>query len=317
MLALGVHLRGLMALRHVPGGFTDASDGLPFVRAASDAVFSSRAVALGDCNADGRIDLIALGEGPRLGARGREASASTGLTTFVRDAAGRWSALEATAVPEVFGTRLSLGDVDGDGRPDVAIASGQFSDGRVLFRGDGRCGWTQEPLPIPERSFVTAVALSDLDGDGRSEVIVGITRFDGPRAWAQLDVHHRNREGTWRRTALSRLDGRVRFDAIATGDFDGDGRIDIAAAGPSGETTIFLGTRDGFVTDANPLVAPGGCTASALVARDLDGDGRAELVAAHAQERSTATAGACPSEGALTVWRANVPPAAPQRPTAD
>ena len=50
------------------GQFEDASTALPFSMRSDEPVFSSRAIALADCNADARLDIVALGEGPRLGA---------------------------------------------------------------------------------------------------------------------------------------------------------------------------------------------------------------------------------------------------------
>ncbi|MGV3518995.1 FG-GAP repeat domain-containing protein [Luteitalea sp.] len=307
VLAMGVHLRGMIAL-HLsgPSAFVDASDGLPFVQKATDAVFSSRAVVLSDCNGDGRPDLLALGEGMRPGARGSEAQVAMGLQVFTRAADGAWSARPPEgALRQVFGTRIAAGDVDGDGHVDLVIASGQYADGRVVFRGDGQCGFAEERLPVLwPHSFVTAVATGDLDGDGRADVVAATTRFEGRQAWAHLDVYRRATSGTWTRVPLDRREGRLRFDAAAVGDVDGDGRHDVAALGPDGETTVYLSERSGrFVREKTRVASPGTCGGAALVVTDLDADGRGDLVAAYAQERSTSADGVCPSEGALMAWR--------------
>ncbi len=320
-IALGVHLRGLMAMGLTrPGVFEDASQGLPFVARADDAVFSSRAIALADCNGDGRHDIIALGEGPRLGARGASALAGLGVSSFVRGADGAWTRKALTDSEAMHGDGLATGDVDGDGRVDVAVAPAMLGDTRVVLRGDGACGWTVERVEaIRPRSFVTAVTLADLDGDGRAELVAGTTRFEGSQAWGHLDVYRRAPSGAWTRQPLARLDGRARFEAITTGDLDGDRRIDIAAVGPDGETFVFLGEGKGrFVRERVTIPAPARCGGSAIVAADFDADGRADLVIAHAQERSaTADPAACPSEGALTAWRSVAPRPAPRPPAAD
>lgn len=320
LLVAGVHLRGLIALSLGRAGvFDDVSTGLPFQGTPQEAVFASRAVALGDCNGDGRPDLLALGEGLRPNARGKEASAAVGLAVFTPGAEGVWSRhpLTGEAFGAMFGSTIALGDVDGDGHLDAAMASGQFGESRIVARGDGRCGFTLETVPVWPRSFVTSLALVDLDGDRRAELVAGATRFDGPRAWGHLDVYRRGADGTWTRTPLARIDGRVRIDAVAAGDLDGDGRQDVAAAGPDGETFVFLGTaKGGFVREGATIRHPAGCAASALVAADLDADARAELVISYSQERTASTTG-CPSEGGLTAWKAVARRPAPRRPARD
>ncbi len=319
LLALGVHLRGLIALESTrPGTFEDASQGLPFVTRADESVFSSRAIALADCNGDGRLDLIALGEGPRLGIRGPGARASLGLAAFVRDGERRWTPRMLASGDPLYGAGLAMGDVDGDRQVDAAVAPALLGDTRVIVRGDGGCGWTIEHVgALRPRSFVTAVTLADLDGDGRAELVAGTTTFEGTRAWGHLDVYRRQSDGTWTRRPLARLDGRMRFDAVTTGDLDGDGRLDVAAVGPSGETFVFLADGRGhFVRERRTLPAPGQCGGSAIVAADLDADGRADLVVAHAQER-TASVATCPTEGALMAWRSVVPRAESPQPVRD
>lgn len=314
-LAVGVHLRGLMVHElAASAAFEDRSSGLPFAQRADDAVFSSRALAFADCNADGRQDLIALGEGPRPGGRGRDMSAAMGLRAFAAQPDGAWRTPEP-AMPSVFGASLAVGDVDGDGRPDLAVASGQFADARLVLRGAGDCTWAAEPVTTARTSsYVTAVALADVDGDGRAELVAGATRFEGERAFAHLDVFTRGADGQWTRRALARIEGRQRFEAIAVSDVDGDRHADVAAIGPAGALLLFLGDGRGqFVRQAGSVPHAGGCAGAALVAGDLDGDGRAELVAAHAQECTTTEPTACPSEGSLTAWTAGARPAATRR----
>ncbi|MGZ3456326.1 MAG: FG-GAP repeat domain-containing protein, partial [Polyangiales bacterium] len=66
--------------------------------------------------------------------------------------------------------------------------------------------------------------------------------------------------------------------AIATGDADGDGKIDVAALDPAGKVHVLLGKGDGSFAASVPNTAPAGATAITL--GDVDGDGKADLAIA-------------------------------------
>lgn len=306
VMALGVHLRGVMALRATqPGQFTDASDGLPFVTRLDDSVFSSRAIALADCNGDRRPDLLAMSEGPRL-MGGRQAIASPyGLATFAGRADGTWASPTFAGERDgVFGLSLTVGDVNGDGRIDVAFAPGTLGERALVFFGDGACGWRPETVgAVRPRAYVTAVAVGDVDADGRADLVVGYTAFAGDVVSHGVDLLRLAGTGEWRRTALARTQGQGRVAAVAVGDLDADGRLDAAAIGPEGQLMVFVGDgRGGFTREEAAPAAAGGCTGSALTIGDVDGDGRGDLVAAFSRERSPGAPDQCPSEGAVRVW---------------
>jgi hypothetical protein len=68
---------------------------------------------------------------------------------------------------------LTVGDVDGDGRREMVIAS--FSTGLWLARPgrDPRGEWSVENIDRESRGFEHAALLTDLDGDGSDELYVG------------------------------------------------------------------------------------------------------------------------------------------------
>jgi hypothetical protein len=296
-----------MALRSAGNGrFEDASSGLPFATRENPAVFSSRAVALADCNADGRLDIVALGEGPRLQPQSREeATAGSGIATFVRQQDGGWTSSGASVVEGMFGASMATADVDGDGKVDLVLAPGTLGDKRIVTRGNGACGWTPETVAaVRTRSYVTAVATGDVDGNGRADVVIGYTEFAGAAPAFGVDVLTRLPNGSWTRRALARDEGRGRIDAVAVGDLNGDAKLDAAAAGLDGLTTVFVGDgTGGFTRERETIVSADRCKVSAIAIGDLDGDRLGDLVIAHAQETSAATPDACPSEGRIVALR--------------
>jgi hypothetical protein len=314
-LALGVHLRGLMVLRgtDAAGQFEDASTALPFSTRTDEHVFSSRAIALADCSGDARLDIVAVGEGPRLGAMTpADASVATGLTSFVQDSDGAWTAKREEGADGLFGAAAVTGDIDGDGRLDLAIASGTLGDSRLWYRGGAGCTWTAEAVDaMRPRSYITSIAVADVameinNDDTRDEIIVGYTEFASEEPMFGVDVLARTRDGAWSRRALMREAGRIRIEAIGAGDLDGDGHQDIAVVGRQGAATIFLGDgRGGFTRERQTIASPDSCEGSTIAIGDLDGDGLSDLVIGYAQEAESLDTKSCKGEGAIAAWKSS------------
>ena len=135
--------------------------------------------AAGDVNGDGYGDLL-LGTGRGVGGAVVFSGVDgTVLHIFTGDAAG-----------DQFGSAVSaVGDVDGDGLPDVAVSANQLASGgygyvRVFSGADGR---VLHALPGDASLPGFGQSLSgagDVDGDGLADVIVGAGSDDA--GWAQV-----------------------------------------------------------------------------------------------------------------------------------
>jgi hypothetical protein len=318
-VALAMHLRGVVALLgDGKGTFTDWSKGLdlrvPGSKSGEEQGFSTRALAIADWNQDGKPDIIALGEGPRMnvGARGKTvgtgSSESFGTVVYLNQGNGTWVRKDqGTSSREVFGDTIVAVDLNGDGRPDfVTSSSVQGALSLVnLNRGDGSWdGYDVEALR--PGAYVWAIAAGDFDKDGKKDLAIGYIAYEGEAWRTGLDVLLAQAGGGWKRKTLAAKEGREGVTALGAGDLDGDGNADLVALTGDGQTWVFLGDgKGGFTREATNIPPyPGGCRGYHVQAIDLDGDGKAEFIAEFAGENSPQFApDLCPSGGGITAWK--------------
>jgi hypothetical protein len=175
---------------------------------------------------------------------------------------------------------VAIGDVNGDGRNDLAIAEDLTSEVHdvsvFLQQADGSLA---PPLTLTVStdfgSGVASVAVADLDGDGAAEILVGWTHLYVVKlvggALVASDAHETGATCYY----------------VVTGDIDGDGKLDAlchSSLGTPSRATIFHGDghggfRDSFVMETD--LGSYGIDADFMSVHlaDVTGDGRPDLVA--------------------------------------
>jgi len=330
-VAVAMHILGLRVLvGDGKGGFKLWSEGLDYhIPQEGDPPpgFSSRAITAVDWNRDQRPDLLALGEGMHLNVANEKKAefskgSSFGTVVYLNEGNGKWDRKdEGTNESQVFGDTLATGDFDGDGRLD-AVTSASFLDrGDIVHLGRGDT-WETVSLPLRPRGFVTAVTAGDFDHDGRDDVAVAYVNSELGVSRYGIDVFlaRPGKDGlSWERRGLAVGGGRLGYFALAAGDLDGDKLTDLVGLTGDGQVTIFLGESQGFLARAEipaggAAAAEPGCRGYDVHLVDLDKDGRDEIVADFAGEQDTGQIirslgaegykAACPTEGAIRVWKA-------------
>jgi hypothetical protein len=267
-----------------------------------------------DWNGDGRPDIVAVGEGPRLNLMGRDQARPTqnteayGVVVYLNQGDGTWLRKDqGTSSREIFSDTITVGDFNGDHRKD--FATGTSVQGRKsminLGRADG--GWnTVDLADLRKGAYVRSVDAVDLNRDGLDDLAVGYLAYEGEAWHSGIDVFYSQKDGTWKRRGLLSLDKRLEISALGHGDLDGDGKTDLVALTGDGDIWVFLGDGQGFFTRETATGIPafaGACAGYHVRLADLDGDGKDEIVADFAGEASPMfDPDRCPSGGGVAAW---------------
>ncbi len=164
------------------------------------------------------------------------------------------------------------GDFNHDGKPDLAVLLSDYPiNGELQIypgKGDGTFGTPYiAAVPIPNP---LSIAQADLNGDGIPDLVVTSQGFTG--------IYLSKGDGT---VAAPILIAAVAGNpGIVIGDFNGDGKADLAFAGEGGATvSVLLGNGDGTFSKpiSSGLPAPALGFAGQITAADFNGDGRLDL----------------------------------------
>ena len=219
---------------------------------------------------------------------------------------------------------VAVGDVDGNGFPDLFVTTWDSPNRLYLNRGPDASGVVTfedvtETAGVGNRRWAIAAAFVDYDRDGRLDLYVGnyldyelathkectnnlgLLDYCGPASYrAVRDVLYRNLgpgdDGVVRFSDVTAEAGVVESPAAAlgvvSGDFDGDGWSDLYIANDEFPNHLLMNQRNGRFRDeallsGSAMNAEGKAEAGMGVdAADGDGDGDLDLFVAHLTEET-------------------------------
>ncbi len=225
------------------GSFSDISNRLEgqTLTAGNPSSNFDHATAVGDINGDGIDDIF------------------SGNNLWVSASGGSWmdkTGKLASLVPASLSPMsLGIGDLDADGKNDIAVLYPDFSSERVVLfnRSGSDLSFTRYDLPpglYGNNTKDNNMVLGDVNGDGRNDIIISETRASPYYVGSAIQILIQGDQGTFTDQTSSRIDNSSRDQTAGEGDvwlvdMNGDGHPDIVHSNGGDGIAIFLNDGTG------------------------------------------------------------------------
>jgi Bacterial Ig-like domain (group 3)/FG-GAP-like repeat/FG-GAP repeat len=242
--------------------------------------YNAGSLVVSDVNGDGYLDLM-------MAAQCQDASncdSGGAVTVLFGNGDGSFRSPVVYSSGGYLAIGLALGDVNGDGKPDLLVANHCVSSttcdngGMVsILLGNGD-GTFQPPVSHDLVGFEpNLLAMADVNRDGKLDLIVAGTCPTSDKCPPGiLSVQLGNGDGTFQTSVIVDSARADPFVSLAVGDLNGDGRPDIVVTAYPAGVDVLLGNGDGTFQYPQGVSAEG--TDYGIGIGDVNADGKPDLI---------------------------------------
>jgi peptidoglycan/xylan/chitin deacetylase (PgdA/CDA1 family) len=242
------------------------------------------AVATGDFNNDGKLDVAASVEENNANTYAVRMMLGNGDGTFIMG--GNYVLADGVTQFADNSDSIATGDFNNDGNLDIVTANrgnhfvpgigGVNDDDVSVLLGNGNCTF-QSAVTYYVGPRPWSVAVADLDGDGKLDVVTANQDDTNGVPVSDACVLIGNGDGTFQAHQTFALDPTTYPNSVCVSDFNGDGLPDLATADDTASVSVFLQIPSNTAPTANaggPYIIHEGesLTLDASASTDLDGD---------------------------------------------